>query len=163
VERTRDSLADSLLLLRVSHRFHVGHGCGTGRGVEVRGSGERSKGKARRVSKLQAVHAPTTTMNAASQSLPSPAPSQSASALLRSSRRAARFSSNCPALDALLSPASSGKRVGLAQGSVLEIMGTPGIGKTKMALGFVISARFEAITEETDCEVLVIGESRADV
>lgn len=84
--------------------------------------------------------------------------SQSASSLLFSSRHAARFSSGCPSLDALLTPPSS-TTLGLAHGSVLELLGPPGIGKTRTALGFVLSARFEALETGKEGQVLVIGES----
>lgn len=86
--------------------------------------------------------------------------SQSASSLLFSSRHAPRFSSGCPSLDALLTPPSS-TTLGLAHGSVLELLGPPGIGKTRTALGFVLSARFEALELGKEGDVLVVGEFTA--
>lgn len=97
---------------------------------------------------------PTTTGTA---TIPALEPTQSASSLLTSSRHAPRLSSGCNAIDELLTPTSS-SRLGLAQGSVLEIMGPSGIGKTRMALGFVMANRFDAVGEGTDADVLVIGQ-----
>ncbi|GAA6051786.1 hypothetical protein JCM3770_004971 [Rhodotorula araucariae] len=89
-------------------------------------------------------------------------PSQTASSLLRSSRSSHRFSSTCGALDALITPQSfvsttspafdALQDAGLCEGAVLELLGPPGIGKTKTALGFVLAERFR----DDGGEVLVI-------
>lgn len=99
--------------------------------------------------------------------------SQSASSLLFETSSISRFSTNCSSLDALLTPpvstlvhsddtisASSSSR-GLALGCTLEIIGPPGIGKTRTCLAMILAARFDAIEQEENCEVLVIGEGSA--
>ena len=83
---------------------------------------------------------------------------KAASDFLRSARNAHRYSCGCSAIDALLSPASSSENLGLAQGAVVELMGPPGIGKTRTALGFIMSTRFRAVSEDMEeGEVLVVG------
>ncbi|KAL8290060.1 hypothetical protein RQP46_002999 [Phenoliferia psychrophenolica] len=84
------------------------------------------------------------------------APSQSAASLLRASLAAHRFSSGSAALDSLLTPSALASRPGLAHGQHLELMGPPGIGKTRTALGFILEARFNAVLNDTSCEVLVV-------
>ncbi|GAA5857289.1 hypothetical protein JCM9279_007596 [Rhodotorula babjevae] len=88
--------------------------------------------------------------------------SQSASSLLLSTRPPHRFSSGCGTLDALVTPATFSSTAyatpqapaepGLAHGAVLEVLGPPGIGKTRTLLGFVLAERFR----EGGGEVLVI-------
>lgn len=91
--------------------------------------------------------------------------SQSAAALLRSSIAAPRFSSGSAAIDDLFTPASHpsspSSSQGLAHGAVLELMGPPGIGKTRAALGFILAARFDALGDTAAEEVLVVGELRS--
>ncbi|GAA5901696.1 hypothetical protein JCM6882_006044 [Rhodosporidiobolus microsporus] len=88
--------------------------------------------------------------------------SQTASSLLLTSRTSHRFSSTCNALDRLLTPHvhTNGLKqqpdgpatAGLGQGAVLELMGPPGIGKSRTAMGFVLAERFI----EEGGEVLVV-------
>lgn len=85
-------------------------------------------------------------------------PSQSAATLLRSSLSGPRFSSGCSALDSLFSHPPS--RPGLPLHTILELMGPPGSGKTRTALGVVIATRFDAVQQGTDAEVLVVGSSK---
>lgn len=91
-----------------------------------------------------------------------PPPSLSAATLLYSltSLSSHRFSSNCPALDSLLTPASNdkhdaGDETGLPRGGVLELIGPPGIGKSRTAMAFALAEAFKAEAGQ----VLVIGES----
>ena len=90
-------------------------------------------------------------------------PSQSAANLLARARSTTtlRFSSGCATIDALLSPptADESARLGLAQGSVLELLGPPGSGKTRTCLALVLNARFDAVQTGEECEVLVVGQS----
>lgn len=90
--------------------------------------------------------------------------SQSASSLLHSRRASHRFSCTCGALDALYTPQSfastprrshepSSVEAGLAEGAVLEVLGPPGVGKTRTLLGFALAERFR----EDGGEVLVVG------
>ncbi|GAA5880640.1 hypothetical protein JCM3774_000561 [Rhodotorula dairenensis] len=89
-------------------------------------------------------------------------PSQTASSLLLSARPPHRFSSACPALDRLVTPkyaavrsqasAGDGSESGIGQGEVLELLGPPGIGKTRTAMAFVLAERFS----ENAGEVLVV-------
>ena len=92
-------------------------------------------------------------------------PSQSAAHLLARvrSRTAPRFSSGCGSIDALLSPSTvdESARLGLAQGSVLELLGPPGSGKTRTCLALILNARFDAIATGEECEVLVVGQSKS--
>lgn len=90
------------------------------------------------------------------------APSQTASSLLLSARPRHRFSSTCAAIDQLLTPLQPSTRLarpdgaeeaGLGEGAVLELLGPPGIGKTRTAMGFVLAERFR----EDGGEVLVVG------
>mgnify|MGYP001321620047 CR=1 FL=1 len=91
--------------------------------------------------------------------------SQSASSLLLSTRLPHRFSSGCDTLDALVTPRAFSTTAyappqapaepGLAHGAVLEVLGPPGIGKTRTLLGFVLAERFK----EHGGEVLVAGAS----
>ncbi|GAA5924680.1 hypothetical protein JCM3775_005443 [Rhodotorula graminis] len=88
--------------------------------------------------------------------------SQSASSLLLSARPPHRFSCGCGALDVLVTPRSfsaaahavphAPSEPGLAHGAVLELLGPPGIGKTRALLGFVLAERFR----ERGGEVFVI-------
>ncbi|TNY21922.1 RAD51-like protein 2 ISS [Rhodotorula diobovata] len=89
--------------------------------------------------------------------------SQSASSLLHSRRASHRFSCTCGALDALYTPQSfastprrshepSSVEAGLAEGAVLEVLGPPGVGKTRTLLGFALAERFR----EDGGEVLVV-------
>ncbi|GAA5894987.1 hypothetical protein JCM8208_000079 [Rhodotorula glutinis] len=88
--------------------------------------------------------------------------SQSASSLLLSTRPPHRFSSGCDTLDALVTPRTFSSTAyaapqgpaeqGLARGAVLELLGPPGIGKTRAQLGFVLAERFK----KGGGEVLVI-------
>ncbi|KAK4705731.1 MFS transporter, ACS family, allantoate permease, partial [Phenoliferia sp. Uapishka_3] len=75
-------------------------------------------------------------------------PSQSASSLLRSSFTAPHFKSGSASLDSLFSPSTPHSQSGLALGNQLEIMGPPGIGKSRTALAFVIEARFADLRNE---------------
>ncbi|GAA6013513.1 hypothetical protein JCM11491_006106 [Sporobolomyces phaffii] len=66
-----------------------------------------------------------------------------------------RFSSNCPALDSLLTPAchdddddddADGKEeheAGLARGAILELVGPAGIGKSRTAMAFALAEAFK--------------------
>ncbi|KAJ8294901.1 DNA repair protein RAD51 3 [Rhodotorula toruloides] len=90
------------------------------------------------------------------------APSQTASSLLLSARPPHRFSSTCAAIDQLLTPAhppqgpmraDKAEEAGLGEGAVLELLGPPGVGKTRTALGFMLAERFQ----EDGGEVLVVG------
>lgn len=90
-------------------------------------------------------------------------PSQTASSLLRSSRPVHRFSSTCDAIDQLVTPQSysnghlsargSALEAGLGEGAVLELVGPPGIGKTRTTLGFALAERFRG----EGGEVLIVG------
>lgn len=98
--------------------------------------------------------------------IPELAPSKTATSLLLASASARRLSSSCASLDALLTPPGDVATHGLARSAVLELMGPPGIGKTRTAMGFVLSERFRAVGEvrthegesRSDGEVLVVGE-----
>ncbi|GJN88985.1 hypothetical protein Rhopal_001956-T1 [Rhodotorula paludigena] len=89
-------------------------------------------------------------------------PSQTASSLLRSSRPVHRFSSTCDAIDQLVTPQSyinghlsahgSALEAGLSEGAVLELVGPPGIGKTRTTLGFALAERFR----DEGGEVLIV-------
>ncbi|GAA5849805.1 hypothetical protein JCM8547_000568 [Rhodosporidiobolus lusitaniae] len=88
--------------------------------------------------------------------------SQTASSLLLTSRTSHRFSSTCAAIDALLTPQTHTASLatqpdapsasGLGTGAVLELMGPPGVGKTRTAMGFALAERFR----EEGGEVLVV-------
>uniref|UniRef100_A0A0K3C9D3 BY PROTMAP: gi/342319958/gb/EGU11903.1/ RAD51-like protein 2 ISS [Rhodotorula glutinis ATCC 204091] n=1 Tax=Rhodotorula toruloides TaxID=5286 RepID=A0A0K3C9D3_RHOTO len=89
------------------------------------------------------------------------APSQTASSLLLSARPRHRFSSTCAAIDQLLTPAhppqgpmraDKPEEAGLGEGAVLELLGPPGVGKTRTAMGFVLAERFR----EDGGEVLTV-------
>lgn len=75
-----------------------------------------------------------------------------ASQALQSARRALRFLSGCLSLDELFKSASRGN--GLPSNCVLELAGTPGSGKTRIALSYVVQARLAV----QPCEALIIGE-----
>lgn len=102
------------------------------------------------------------------KSMVSLAPSKTACSLLLEFNAAHRFSSSCTAFDALLTPPNPDGNVvqpdGFAQGAVLELMGPPGIGKTRSAMSFILGERFNAVMEAgTSAEaahrhVLVVGE-----
>ncbi|GAA6024233.1 hypothetical protein JCM10207_006966 [Rhodosporidiobolus poonsookiae] len=87
---------------------------------------------------------------------------QSASSLLRTFASSHRFSSTCTALDRLLTPLTHAKPLsqhaqhaptaGLGHGQVLEVMGPPGVGKSRALLGFVLAERFA----DEGGEVLVV-------
>lgn len=90
--------------------------------------------------------------------------SQTAASLLASLKSAPRASSGCSSLDALLSPkssSSSGTKQGLEPGSVLEIMGPPGVGKSRCCLGFALVQRFAELEKGggRGGQVLVVGQS----
>ncbi|SCV67514.1 BQ2448_5125 [Microbotryum intermedium] len=99
--------------------------------------------------------------------------SQTALALLQESLHAPRYSCACSAIDDLVSPAptstdpaaaitfvaggagdpstmTSPTMTGLAQASVLELVGPPGAGKTRTALGYALHTRFNAIAASRD-------------
>ncbi|GAA5920884.1 hypothetical protein JCM1841_002368 [Sporobolomyces salmonicolor] len=86
--------------------------------------------------------------------------SQSASSLLKATLTSHRFTSTCSAIDALLTPAPQSVQLvqldragpGLTRGAVLELMGPPGIGKSRTAMGFLLAERFR----EDGGEVLVV-------
>ncbi|GAA5982229.1 hypothetical protein JCM10908_004793 [Rhodotorula pacifica] len=88
--------------------------------------------------------------------------SQTASSLLLSARPPHRFSSACPGLDRLLTPkhaiarsqasVADAEETGLGEGEILELLGPPGIGKTRTAMAFAIAERFR----ENAGEVLVV-------
>ena len=115
---------------------------------------------------------------------PRPAPTaSSASSLLRAARTARAFSSGSASLDSLLVPARSGggstsrtsQSPGLARGALLDVVGAPGEGKSRIVLGFAVGARLRRQTAPGDVkgkakatpvldderEVLLIGELRA--
>ncbi|GAA5998419.1 hypothetical protein JCM5350_005944 [Sporobolomyces pararoseus] len=77
--------------------------------------------------------------------------SQSAATLLQSltSLASHRFSSNCPALDSLLTPLEEETQTledvqtGLPRGSVLELIGPPGIGKSRTVMAFALAEAFK--------------------
>lgn len=107
---------------------------------------------------------------------PSLAPSKTATSLLLASTSARRFSSSCTALDALLTPIntigfdqSPHPPSGLAQAAVLELLGPPGIGKTRSAMSFILGERFNAVldgqesSEPPSRHVLVVGESKTEL
>lgn len=89
-----------------------------------------------------------------------PPPSQSALSLLSSIQQNPRSSSGCPSLDALLTPNSIKNKLGLAQGNVLELLGPPGIGKSRTALGFLLDQRFASLEngDGVGRQVLIVGE-----
>ncbi|GAA6027759.1 hypothetical protein JCM8097_008020 [Rhodosporidiobolus ruineniae] len=88
--------------------------------------------------------------------------SQTASSLLLTSRTSHRFSSTCAALDRLLTPqahvtpltqpADVAPAAGLGHGAVLELMGPPGVGKSRTMMGFALAERFR----DDGGEVLVV-------
>ncbi|GAA5964110.1 hypothetical protein JCM21900_004510 [Sporobolomyces salmonicolor] len=86
--------------------------------------------------------------------------SQSASSLLKATLTSHRFTSTCSAIDALLTPAPQSVQLmqldragpGLTRGVVLELMGPPGVGKSRTAMGFLLAERFR----EDGGEVLVV-------
>lgn len=125
---------------------------------------ERSKGE-KRATRLVRGSPSCHTQKAAAMALPRStavpqlAPSQTASALLLNAQSTARFSTSCPQLDQLLSSPHPSTSPGLARGAVLELMGPPGVGKTRTALGMALSARFGALDEDSDAQVLIVGES----
>jgi len=87
-------------------------------------------------------------------------PSQTAASLLESltSLASHRFSSNCASLDSLLTPATSTTEPdepGLPRGAVLELIGPPGIGKSRIGMAFALAECFRL----EGGKVLVIGES----
>lgn len=88
-----------------------------------------------------------------------PPPSQSALSLLTSIQQSPRSSSGCPSLDALLTPTSIKNKLGLAQGNVLELLGPPGIGKSRTALGFLLDQRFASLEGSNGAgrQVLLVG------
>jgi RecA/RadA recombinase len=98
-----------------------------------------------------------------------PLPSQSAASLLLGSATIHRYSTSCQSIDRLLTPplvsissstdSTSDCTEGLASGAILELMGPPGIGKTRTCLAMILNARFAAIELGNNEEVLVIGES----
>ncbi|GAA5941931.1 uncharacterized protein JCM15063_004247, partial [Sporobolomyces koalae] len=74
--------------------------------------------------------------------------SQTAAALLQSrdSGSSVRLSSNCPALDSLLTPedvASFDSSKGLPQGAILELVGPAGVGKSRTAMAFALAEAFK--------------------
>ncbi|GAA5968879.1 hypothetical protein JCM11641_000765 [Rhodosporidiobolus odoratus] len=79
-------------------------------------------------------------------------PSQTASSLLLTTLITHRFTSTCSAIDALLTPCTHTEQLphvsahqaaaGLGRGELLEVMGPPGVGKTRLALGYVMGERF---------------------
>lgn len=89
--------------------------------------------------------------------------SQTASSLLLSAKPPHRFSSGCTALDRLITPtyveprsqasAINDVAAGLGQGQILELLGPPGIGKTRTAMAFVLEERFR----DDGGHVLVVG------
>ncbi|KDE02451.1 hypothetical protein MVLG_07001 [Microbotryum lychnidis-dioicae p1A1 Lamole] len=122
--------------------------------------------------------------------------SQTALALLQESLHTPRYSCACSAIDDLVSPAATSANpaaavafvagaagdssatastsTGLAQASVLELVGPPGSGKTRTALGYALHTRFNAIaasrddddddeddesTSSTGKEVLIVGKN----
>ncbi|BGP15712.1 hypothetical protein JCM10213_006117 [Rhodosporidiobolus nylandii] len=90
--------------------------------------------------------------------------SQSAASLLLSSNTSHRFTTTCAALDSLLTPQvhasysstqpDKAPATGLGRGAALELLGPPGAGKTRVALGFVMGERFS----EEGGEVLVVDD-----
>ncbi|ORY88075.1 P-loop containing nucleoside triphosphate hydrolase protein [Leucosporidium creatinivorum] len=87
------------------------------------------------------------------QGFPSLAPSKPASSLLATTSAALPISSGCPSLDSLLSIHGDG----LPPASILELLGPPGVGKTRTALGFAINPRFGALERgDSEGEVLVV-------
>ncbi|KAM0752259.1 P-loop containing nucleoside triphosphate hydrolase protein [Meredithblackwellia eburnea MCA 4105] len=99
-----------------------------------------------------------------------PVQSQSAVTLLLQQSTKPRFKSGSTALDALITPQpfrsdeqeddqdeEPTRNDGLRQdGALLEIMGPPGIGKTRMCMSYALNARFQAVDQDIDLEVLVI-------
>ncbi|GAA5837856.1 hypothetical protein JCM5353_006446 [Sporobolomyces roseus] len=74
-------------------------------------------------------------------------PSQTAASLLQSlnSLTSHRFSSNCASLDSLLTPTTQlaqSDEPGLPRGAVLELIGPPGIGKSRIAMAFALAECF---------------------
>lgn len=94
-----------------------------------------------------------------------PHPTQNALDILHAHRDEPPFSTGAPALDALCSPrphaGQATVRLGLRPGSVLELFGPPGAGKTRALLGLAVQARFRAVREGAPgrAQVLVVGES----
>ncbi|GAA5906402.1 hypothetical protein JCM5296_000446 [Sporobolomyces johnsonii] len=86
--------------------------------------------------------------------------SQSASSLLKATLTSHRFTSTCSTIDSLLTPAPQSTQLmqldragpGLTRGAVLELMGPPGVGKSRTAMGFLLAERFR----EDGGEVLVV-------
>lgn len=74
-----------------------------------------------------------------------------ASQALKSARKAPRFLSGSSEVDGLFTSESKG--AGLPSNCVLELAGTPGTGKTRIALSYVIQARLA----EQASEALIIG------
>jgi RecA/RadA recombinase len=91
-------------------------------------------------------------------------PPVTATSLLLSGRRAARWSTGAEALDALLTPTTAASS-GFAFGQMVEIIGAPGEGKTRMCISLAVRCRLslqDAKGEEPENEgreVLVVGKS----
>lgn len=89
-----------------------------------------------------------------------PPSSLTAATLLQSltSLASDRFSSNCPALDSLLTPPTCGHDpgidTGLPRGAVLELIGPPGIGKSRTGMAFALAEAFK----QDGGKVLIVGQ-----
>jgi KaiC/GvpD/RAD55 family RecA-like ATPase len=95
--------------------------------------------------------------------------SQTASTLLLSLSQLCqeRFSSNCPAIDSLLTPLhhplsyhehyyeeEEEEQSGLPRGGILELIGPPGIGKSRTVMAFALAQAFRL---ERRSKVLIVG------
>lgn len=88
---------------------------------------------------------------------------QSASAILQSKSKKRRISSGSRALDALLSHEDEENPPGLMQGTLLELTGCPGEGKTRMCVSFAMRAALQAMKDnEAGPTVLIFGELRLE-
>ncbi|KAK4055993.1 hypothetical protein OIO90_002988 [Microbotryomycetes sp. JL221] len=94
----------------------------------------------------------TSAIHAHAQHHPARVPaSTSVSALLTAFDSQPRLSSSCPSLDALLTPSNPTNTAattnGLSHSALLELVGPPGSGKTRVCLGFALASRFNAISQ----------------
>lgn len=80
--------------------------------------------------------------------------SQSVTSLLQQKKRETPFLSGCSAFDGLL---GSSETPGLPRGSLLELSGCPGEGKTRICVSYAVNACLSQEAKEKHPRVLIIG------